>query len=255
MKDAENCLVFSFLDYLEDKQGFDDEAKRMINNAKDSISKVYQLDIHNQEERSKYLLSPSLLTIVKRCRENGIDAETLKEEGNREFKAQRYSEAIDLYTKALVLNENPVYYCNRAAAHASLDNSSEAILDCQRALRIDPTYAKAYKRLGASYQSQKNYSEALNAYTNAQKYDPSDKSIEQLIEHLRIKVGKKGFDIGDIMKDPLIANAAKNLVNSGALKGLLDNPEISQMAQNIFGGNFESIKDIFKNGESQISDS
>nr|DAD24601.1 TPA_asm: hypothetical protein HUJ06_026065 [Nelumbo nucifera] len=40
-------------------------------------------------------------------------AETLKSQGNRAMQSNSYSEAIELYTCAIALSENAVYYCNR----------------------------------------------------------------------------------------------------------------------------------------------
>lgn len=36
----------------------------------------------------------------------------------------------------------------RAAAHSKLGNYTEATGDCERAIGIDPTYSKAYGRMG-----------------------------------------------------------------------------------------------------------
>lgn len=43
---------------------------------------------------------------------------------------------------------NAVYFCNRAAARSKLNNHAGAVEDCSMALHIDPSYSKAYGRLG-----------------------------------------------------------------------------------------------------------
>lgn len=43
---------------------------------------------------------------------------------------------------------NAVYFCNRAAARSKLNKHHEAIEDCTTALMLDPSYSKAYGRLG-----------------------------------------------------------------------------------------------------------
>ncbi|XP_023183063.1 small glutamine-rich tetratricopeptide repeat-containing protein beta-like isoform X2 [Xiphophorus maculatus] len=76
-------------------------------------------------------------------------AEQLKNEGNNHMKEENYRCAVECYTKAIDLDlRNAVYYCNRAAAHSKLGNYTEATGDCERAIGIDPTYSKAYGRMG-----------------------------------------------------------------------------------------------------------
>ncbi|PKU36534.1 small glutamine-rich tetratricopeptide repeat-containing protein beta [Limosa lapponica baueri] len=69
--------------------------------------------------------------------------------GNNHMEEENYGAAVDCYTRAIELDpNNAVYYCNRAAAQSKLDNYSEAIKDCERAIAIDPKYSKAYGRMG-----------------------------------------------------------------------------------------------------------
>lgn len=60
-----------------------------------------------------------------------------------------YDEAIETYTQAIELDStNPVYYSNRAAAHSSKGDHLSAIGDAEKAIEVDPSYVKAYHRLG-----------------------------------------------------------------------------------------------------------
>ena len=57
-----------------------------------------------------------------------------------------------MYSKAIELDGgNPVFYCNRAAAHSKMNNHHLAIEDCQRAIDMDPSYSKAYGRMGLAH--------------------------------------------------------------------------------------------------------
>ena len=57
-----------------------------------------------------------------------------------------------IYSKAIELDGgNPVFYCNRAAAHSKMNNHHLAIEDCQRAIDMDPSYSKAYGRMGLAH--------------------------------------------------------------------------------------------------------
>lgn len=63
--------------------------------------------------------------------------------------AKKYDEAIAAYSKATQLDPtNPVYYSNRAAAHSSVEDHDSAINDAKKAAELDPSFVKAYSRLG-----------------------------------------------------------------------------------------------------------
>ncbi|EIW75107.1 TPR-like protein [Coniophora puteana RWD-64-598 SS2] len=67
-------------------------------------------------------------------------AEQIKEEGNVAFKAQRYGDAIDLYSKAIDLAPHEAaYLTNRAAAYMALKRFRPALADCQSAATLQST--------------------------------------------------------------------------------------------------------------------
>lgn len=53
---------------------------------------------------------------------------------------------------------------HRAAAYTKLNMYEEAIRDCEKGVALDPTYSKAYSRLGTCYFSKHRYADALDAY-------------------------------------------------------------------------------------------
>lgn len=77
------------------------------------------------------------------------EAAKLKTMGNSLMTAKKYNEAIEMYDKAIALDAtNPVYFSNRAAAHASKGDHLSAIGDAEEAISLDPAFVKAYSRLG-----------------------------------------------------------------------------------------------------------
>ena len=57
-------------------------------------------------------------------------AERYKSQGNAALAGGMFSEAVDLYTKAIHLDpDNSVYFSNRSAAYASLKRFKEALDD------------------------------------------------------------------------------------------------------------------------------
>ncbi|TFK75058.1 TPR-like protein [Pluteus cervinus] len=64
-------------------------------------------------------------------------AEKVKEQGNTAFKAARYNDAIDLYTKAIELNPlEPSYLTNRAASYMAVKRFRPALDDCTVAANL-----------------------------------------------------------------------------------------------------------------------
>lgn len=81
-------------------------------------------------------------------------AEKLKATGNSQMSAKQYDAAIESYTQAIQRDPtNAVYYSNRAAAYSSKADHLSAIADAEKALEVDPSFVRAYHRLGyVSYQ-------------------------------------------------------------------------------------------------------
>lgn len=81
--------------------------------------------------------------------EDKANADKLKQKGNTLMSGKKYDEAIQAYTEAITHDAtNPVYYSNRAAAYSSKGDHLMAIGDAEKAIEVDPSYVKAYHRLG-----------------------------------------------------------------------------------------------------------
>ncbi|KAK9454564.1 hypothetical protein V1511DRAFT_488932 [Dipodascopsis uninucleata] len=92
-------------------------------------------------------------------------AEVLKAEGNRHVATRSYPQAIEAYTKAIELDPyNPIYYSNRAAVYSSSKQHELAVKDAEKALEIDPKYAKGYSRLGLAKFALGDAEGAMSAY-------------------------------------------------------------------------------------------
>jgi small glutamine-rich tetratricopeptide repeat-containing protein alpha len=77
------------------------------------------------------------------------EAEKLKAQGNAKMSSKDYDAAIELYTEAIAGDStNAVYYSNRAAAYSSKGDHMNAVKDAEKALEVDPTFVRAYHRLG-----------------------------------------------------------------------------------------------------------
>ncbi|XP_008488031.1 mitochondrial import receptor subunit TOM70-like [Diaphorina citri] len=97
--------------------------------------------------------------------------EDLKAKGNDFFKQKKYKEAIELYTKGILLcptNEKKTLsalYQNRAAAHENLGNFESVLEDTNSALEIVPNYIKAIARRAKAYEQMGKLDLALQDVT------------------------------------------------------------------------------------------
>ncbi|NWU35016.1 SGTA protein, partial [Hylia prasina] len=109
-----------------------------------TLPEIFEAVVGKEPEHSRTNSEP-----VTPSEDDVAEAERLKTEGNDQMKAENFEAAVSFYGKAIELNPaNAVYFCNRAAAYSKLGNYAGAVRDCERAIGIDPSYSKAYGRMG-----------------------------------------------------------------------------------------------------------
>ncbi|KAL8131920.1 serine/threonine-protein phosphatase 5 isoform X2 [Apium graveolens] len=122
-------------------------------------------------------------------------AEEIKVLANDAFKAHKYSQAIDLYGKAIELSgENAVYWANRAFAHTKLEEYGSAIQDATKAVEIDPRYSKGYYRRGAAYLAMGKFKDALKDFQQVKKISPNDPDATKKLRECEKAVMKLKFE-------------------------------------------------------------
>jgi len=174
--------------------------------------------------------------------EDKASAESKKVEGNDLMREGRYQEAIAAYSSAILLHPgNAVYYSNRAAAYAKLNDNHNSILDCEKALSIDPSYSKAYGRMGLAYYNEEKYRESMEAYENALKLDPANQPYRTQLQSAKEKLNGgaqqqqqqqqppnplAGMDLGSLLSNPAVMNMAQSFMS---------NPQVQNMFTNMMG--------------------
>lgn len=157
------------------------------------------------------------------------EAESLKSKGNAAMAQKDYAGAIDLYTQALGLHpSNAVFLSNRAAAHSAAKDHASARIDAEAAVAIDPSYTKAWSRLGLARFALGDPKGAMEAYRQGIEYEGNGGS----------EAMKKGFETAKRRVEELEADQAQDNLSRagpGAGGGGGGMPDFSNLAS-MFGG-------------------
>lgn len=93
------------------------------------------------------------------------ESDKLKSDGNAAMLRKEYDSAISYYTQALDASKNnPIYLSNRAAAYSAAGQHDKAAEDAEFATVVDPSYSKAWSRLGLARYDVGDYHGAKEAY-------------------------------------------------------------------------------------------
>jgi len=210
-------LVYSILKFLASELNstdLSDDSKESLEVAIQCLQSAYALNIEDKHLSVSKSLEEIFHTATQNepLRKKGPvsqadkeEAERLKTEGNNLMRTEKFSDALAMYTKAIEIDgSNPVFYCNRAAAHSKMDNHGQAVEDCQRAVDMDPSYSKAYGRLGLAYSSMDRHKEAVDNFKKALQLEPDNESYRSNLQIAEDKVqtlgspGPMGRGLGEL---------------------------------------------------------
>ena len=119
----------------------------------------------------------------------------MKEEGNAEYKAGRWQNAIDKYTAALEIDPtnkgtNSKILQNRALARIKLRLYDEAIADCEKSISLDPSYVKARKTKANALGQAERWEDCVREWKAIHELDPEDRTIAKEIRRAEIELKK-----------------------------------------------------------------
>ncbi|KAI7687293.1 Small glutamine-rich tetratricopeptide repeat-containing protein beta [Sarcoptes scabiei] len=229
--DTKRRLVASFMKFLSEEMKGDElssEAKDSIEVTLQCLEEAYKINpVDGTLPSSVPLLEifaancnqPSKIVKKEISAEEKIKANELKNQGNEFMESGQFANAVDAYTKAIEIDKtNPIYYCNRAAAHNKLNNYQASLNDSELAIQIDPTYSKAYCRMGLAYINLNDPLRARDAYKKAYELNPSDNNKSNL----------------ELAEEKLLETTnASSAGGFGGLENFLKNPQIMNMASKI----------------------
>ncbi|WOL12397.1 hypothetical protein Cni_G21164 [Canna indica] len=145
------------------------------------------------KSNSKYFFQ--MTSVVESANSNIDQAEEFKLLANAAFKANKFSQAIDLYSQAIELNGlNAVYWANRALAHTKLEEYGSAVQDATKAIEIDPRYSKGYYRRGTAYLAMGKFKQALKDFQQVKRICPNDPDATRKLKECEKAVQKLRFE-------------------------------------------------------------
>lgn len=112
-----------------------------------------------------------------------------RERGNQLFKKGDFSAAVKEYSEAIKRNDqDPKNFSNRAACYTKLMAFPEADKDCDAAIRIDPSFVKAYIRKAAILYVKKDYMKCIDLCNEAKTIDSESKHTAEIDAQVLFKV-------------------------------------------------------------------
>lgn len=120
---------------------------------------------------------------TKEATEEEMDqANDLRGKGASAFSNGEFEDAINFYTEAILLSPSPLFYAKRGQAFLKLNKPNAAIRDCDRALKLNPDNASAYKFRGRAYRLLGDWEAAAKDLRQACKLDFDEQTDEWLKE-------------------------------------------------------------------------
>lgn len=119
------------------------------------------------------IIQPATEAITKKITEDNSAFEELIKKGDDAYYKQRYNEAIDCYTKAVVFNpSDKMVMLKIANIYKLLGNNAKAISFYDKIITIDKNSTDAYFNKGLVFANQKKYDDALTCFEKVIELSP-----------------------------------------------------------------------------------
>merc|ERR1712166_489066 len=161
--------------------------------------------------------------------------EDAKRSGDKAFKNQDYSEAVFLYSEALKLPDpegedlRARIHANLSAAYANMKNANKALTEADKAISVDPAYARAHLRRGNALEQLKRLDAAMQAYRQGASIDSNDQALQTAMQHLQENIDKQKEQQGQAAVPEAAQHQAANLKEAG--NKLFKEKEFEQAAE------------------------
>jgi len=164
--------------------------------AKKTLMEGLRLDPDNQKCR----------TTVKKLKAQ----EEFKEKGNTEFKTGNHEAALKSYTDSIEIDPNnkticSMLYYNRASVYMKMKKFKEALVDCNKAIELNESYAKAYVKRADIRVEMEEFEEAMKDLKQAKQIEPHYQGLNQKLQETELarkKAARKDYyKILELSKD------------------------------------------------------
>lgn len=170
-------------------------------------------------------------------------ADELKSKGNAALQSENYDEAVKYYSQAIEIDSsNHILYSNRSAAYAKTGEYSKSLEDAEKTVSLKSDWGKGYSRKGAALELLGRNDDAIKAYEEGLKYDPSNDQLKDALKNCKDNLesssfggagmggGPGNFGMGNPFADPkFLASLAMN----PKTQHLLKDPEMLELIKNM----------------------
>ncbi|KAJ8536823.1 hypothetical protein K7X08_035224 [Anisodus acutangulus] len=150
-------------------------------------------------------------------------ASDLETRAKEAFIDDHFELAVDLYTQAIAISpKNPELFADRAQANIKLNYFTEAVVDANKAIELDPSLSKAYLRKGLACMKLEEYQTAKVALETGASLAPGESRFTKLIKECDERIAEEAGEVPNQSVD----NAPANVVAPPASESL-DNVAIA----------------------------
>jgi serine/threonine-protein phosphatase 5 len=179
------------------------------------------------------------------------EAERLKDDANKHFARKEYSEAVELYSKAIALDSSKAaYFGNRSFAYLRMELFGYALQDADACLQLDKNYLKGYYRRAAAKMALGKPKEALKDFETVVKFKPKDEDARAKYNECNKLVKRIAFEKAIAVDD----GSKKSVAESINLDNIVIEPSYSGPKISEEGITPEFMKDLiefYREGKSQ----
>lgn len=143
-------------------------------------SRATQISRENKENESRSSQAESSEEMKRK-------GESLTVQGIQMFEQGQYSQAVDMFTKAIFCDpKDHRFYGNRSCCYWCLEQFSSALTDAQKSIQLAPDWPKGYFRKGCALMGLKRHREAEEAMEQVLKLDKRCKEASSKLFTCRV---------------------------------------------------------------------